>query len=463
MHAQLYLSRARTCPLVIDLDMRTPYIQPIRRRDAKKQAGRALETLQFIIDCGGTIDRWSALIILSKIPQTIFDIIRLINLASTPVLHFLSLRWKGHPDVAHIDEEDAMENAMGRGILGDSCSLSHGPKRPQLCQVELNGLPAAFVFNRGAPLASNLTKLTLVRSSFLPSIPGISALLSASPRLESLCVNTTGMYWEYEPEHEHLETLITLAPLQVQLPWLRSLSLDIEYETAQKWGLQLLQIVDAPGLEYFELAVGREDLEFVDDRAARRLFRYLGTGRLNGALLCNISLRNEHPGGEAIFPLLRHLNAQRVICRPSAARLFLKAFPMVTKATLNVDCLQSLVDHPQLLPNTSHFIYNDMCTVTSEYMLKVISSRTKRGMGNVSLEFLSPMSEAWQPSAKPQPWMGESDNLYKQYILPLRRVTNAFITHDSKPEFENNYVYDSDDGSISMAMANSDEDSEEEA
>ncbi|KAH7334437.1 hypothetical protein B0J17DRAFT_673318 [Rhizoctonia solani] len=362
LRAERYISRSGTLPLHIDLEMRTSFISPIHPFHESEQAERALEALEFIEKSGGKRERWRSLIIFSKALFAIISIYSFFTKTPTPALQFVSIKWKAHDDIETFQEE------MGIQEFGLSeTTLAHGRERPQLRHVELNGLPKNFMYNHHSVLVSNLTRLTFICSGTmsLPSHQEFSAVLAASPQLEHLSVGMRTAYYGFG-EIESGSTEIAL--LQVHLPLLRYFSLNINH--LHWWGLHLLQIVDAPGTEYLDINTEHDLI----DPSTTGLYQYLAKGRLNEVLQCHVPLDNDTPGSGPIFPRLKHLSVERMTRNVS---LIFVAFPMVTHVTFGGPSALTLYEHPEYLPNASHFTYIDDNTVGFPKVLEMASRRVE--------------------------------------------------------------------------------------
>lgn len=363
--AQLYISQSGSYPIVIDIDMRRPYVLPIGRFDHKEQAKRIFETFDYIIGYGGVIGRWRSLIVRSKLAQVLFDVIGFLSRTPTPQLQFLSLTWRS-PSCTH--QQRAVQYARNQLDKWGSCSLSRNSQRPQLRHVQFNELPGGFLLNRTSSMLSNLTEFVFINKQSHPPVQDISTFLSANPRLESLCLDTTAEVSGYPVP-------ILLAPLQARMPLLRSFSLNAE--TNQEWCFQVLQIVDAPELEHFKLNI-RVPYRSMCYYPAGKLVKYLGLGRLDGVLQCDMPA-DDTSYGSSIFPNLRHLDVEHVIGHYTGVPLLLQAFPSITQITLSLTCLQALAEHPELIPNASHFVYSGVSTGFVEPMRVVASCRASAG------------------------------------------------------------------------------------
>jgi hypothetical protein len=404
--------------------MKTPYIQGIHRFDVSTQAIRALETLRFIVAQGGSLDRWRSLIIHTKVPQVLFEAVKFINSAPTPALQFLSLKWKA--DIGTVIEAQELDSLGDiEDMLGDSYALSHGSQRPQLRRVDLGGLPAAFIFDRPSPLLSNLTRLKLVCASQIYSIQGISALLSASPQLEHLSLDLG-----------HAEGnlgIVTTGPLQISLPALRFFSLNPQ--SAYDWGVYLLQTIDAPGVETFELRTGTQTLMGDFDSPT---FAFLCLGRKNGALLHNgvNGGSTDYPKYGPPFPSLRHLDIKHINStgRHTILRL-LESYPMITQITLSFSVLSALAERPNLLPNLRHLKYSDIRRSSFPGTMQKIAQ------GRVQAEMRLPFVEVEFTGRARPGWHGESGEMVVDYKTRLNALVDKLVVYDR----ENHYVPDSDD------------------
>ncbi|KAL5639175.1 hypothetical protein ACGC1H_006630 [Rhizoctonia solani] len=365
LHAALYISRSGAFPLHIDLDMRTPFMRPIDPSRGKEQAERALEALEFIEKAGGTRDRWGSLIIFSKALLAIISIYSFFTRTPTPALRFVSIKWRAHDGTC-----DDQARLGAQKFRLDQMTLAHGPERPQLCHVEINGLPRFFTINQRSALVSNLTRFTIIFSATtsLPFHRGFSAIFSASPRLEHFSVDMRATL--YSPVEIELGPA-TISSLQVHLPLLRSFSPDTGH--LYQWSLDLLRIMDAPGVEDFDINIERG----FSDLTLTELHQYLAKGRINGVLQCYVPPNDNILGSGAIFPLLEHLNVKRMYRGVNNVSRIFAAFPMVTKVTFGGIGVLTLYEHPKYLPNAFHFTYIDEKFVKVPLVTGLLNNRAK--------------------------------------------------------------------------------------
>ncbi|CAE6502763.1 unnamed protein product [Rhizoctonia solani] len=363
--AERYISRSGTLPLHIDLEMRTSFIKPIHPFHESEQAERALEALEFIEKSGGKRDRWRSLIIFSKALFAITSIYSFFTRRPTPALQFVSIKWKAHDDI-ETDQEELGVQEFG---LSET-TLAHGPERPQLRHVELNGLAKNFMCNDHSVLVSNLTRFTFIAPGTtllsLPSYQQFSAVLAASPQLEHLSVDMQAAHYGFM----NIESSpADIGSFQVRLPLLRSFSLYTGH--LHRWGLNLLQIVDAPGVQCLD--INTEHNLFAPD--AIGLHQYLAKGRVNGVLQRHVPLDNNDTSGSGpIFPQLKHLSVQQMTRNVSP--IFV-AFPMVTHITFGGLGALTLCHHPEYLPNASHFTYIDGAIAGFSAVLELATRRVE--------------------------------------------------------------------------------------
>ncbi|KAJ1299508.1 hypothetical protein OPQ81_006106 [Rhizoctonia solani] len=345
------------------MEMKASYIEPEDELffDPGKQAERALHTLQLIIEYGGTLDRWRSLTVRSKAARPLYDVIGLINSASTPALRFLSLTWGADhqsraspPSGVNLPAQQAMGDAEGKTC--DSYALTPGPHRPQLAHIELVRLPSEFIFLRASPMVSNLTRFKLA-SPFL-SLESVSNLLSGNPRLELLDVDIgTTSRWN---SSERLD-LASLGRLRVSLPLLSVFSLKLAQH--QMCGLQLLKLIDAPNVESFELEfeIDHGDAGYVYDHRNWGIPTYLAKGRIHGALQ-SLTSPAENPGCGPIFPLVRKLNIDDIVSfdmfgQSQTFSQLLGAFPDITHLAAREQCIDAMLDDPDTHPNLRHITF----------------------------------------------------------------------------------------------------------
>ncbi|KAG9081446.1 hypothetical protein FRC07_014508, partial [Ceratobasidium sp. 392] len=356
-----------------------PYIRGIEHLEAVPQVNRALETLQSIVAHGGSLDRWRSLVIHTKVPQVLFEVTGFINMAPTPALEHLSLKWKANARTVDQQELGCFEGFPKE--LDDSNSLSHSPKRPRLRRVDLEGMPSAFIFARKSAFLSNLTQLKLVCAHTLYSIENISSILAANPKLEHLTLDM-GL------SSTTSAGAILTGPYQVSLPRLQYFSLNAT--NAYDWGVFLLQIVDAPNLETFEMHANTFSTLNDSDPATVPFMRI---GRKNGALLHNGTngVTTYPPVYGPPFPALKHFNLKNVhTASRYTIRKLLEAYPTVTEVTASFLVLSALSENPQLLPNLTQLTYSDAPRSNFPFRLQqLVQARAKAGtrLPSVTIEF----------------------------------------------------------------------------
>ncbi|CAE6525766.1 unnamed protein product [Rhizoctonia solani] len=349
-YAELYISRSGTLPLHIDFDTRAPSTKPARSLDDRQQAIQALETMTLVEQYGGNIDRWRSLIVHSESPLVVLAMVKLVTASPTPALQFLSLAWEANTNVAADQEGLLLEESIPLNFP----YLAHGPERPRLRHVEAIGLTNFFVFGMQSPRVSNLTTFTFAcpPTWSLPSHQQFSLLLSASPHLESLSIDMGSVDPKYFPFQLKPSQI---ASLQVHLPLLRSFSLSTAH--LRKWCLQLLQMIDAPEVEYFSINTGSKF--GISTPSSEGLYEYLARGRVDGVLQSDASIPDDISGAGPVFPLLKHLNVEPMMGVPDEIPAVLRIFPMVTDVTLGGHGILALSNQPDLVPNASHFTYID--------------------------------------------------------------------------------------------------------
>lgn len=258
---------------------------------------------------------------------------------------------------------------------------------------------------------------------------GFSALLSANPRLECLSL-------DIRSEAHGYPASISLASLQVRLPFLRSFSLGNGVDA--KWALQILQVTDAPALEYFKLAISAPYLN--EGEVPGKVFRYLGKGRLNGDLQCKVPPKQPTSNYSSIFPSLRHLNIEDMSGHYSSILPVLEAFPSVTRVTLDRGGLDALYKRPELIPNAAHFTYNARYTgSTTDALRQVALRRVDAGLRIPFLEVI--------PSARGKHLLAQIESeTERERIPPLRRLVDKIEVREQEPNNVSNP--DSDDDQL---------------
>ncbi|KAG8737968.1 hypothetical protein FRC10_007455 [Ceratobasidium sp. 414] len=422
--AEIYLARSGKCPLDIDIEMKPQYKRTTSPLNAAPEIDRALVTLRSIVAHGGTLDRWRSLVFLTKMPPVLFEVVGFINSAPTPALEFLSLKWKASTN--WVDRQELLSIEHVQDKLGDSFSLSHGPQRPNLRRVDLDCMPSAFIFDRKSPFLSNLTRLKLVCAHVLYSIENISSLLAANPQLEHLTLHM-GL-----SDSTSAGTVLT-GPFQVPLPRLRYFSLNAT--NAYDWGVFLLQIVDAPSLETFEMHANTESTLSASDPAT---LAFMCIGRKNGALLHNGT--NGMTVGPPVygtpFPALKHFNLKYVNTGSRyTIRKLLDTYPTVTEVTASLLVLSALADAPRLLPNLKHLTYSGArSSVFPGMMQRLARNRSMAGtrLPSLTIEFTGRAS----PSLP-----DENEDVPVDYMAPLSELVGSLDIYDKPAP----YVSDSDD------------------
>ncbi|CAE6508281.1 unnamed protein product [Rhizoctonia solani] len=458
--AQLYISRSGNCSLDIQMEMKASYLEPEDELffDSGRQAERALQTLQLIVEYGGTMDRWRSLIIRSKAARPLYDAIGLINSAPTPALRFLSFTWGGDDrnralSLVNSPRVQAMRDAEGK--TGDSYSLAHSSRRPQLAHVELVRLPSQFVFLRSSPMVSNLTRFKL--ASPFPSLQSVSNLLSGTPCLELLDVDIGNL--SLENARERLNPT-SLDRLRISLPLLSVFSLKIwQYQIC---GLQLLKIINAPNVESFELEfeIDHGDAGYLGDDRNWSIPAYLAKGRVHGALQSLTSpARNVKCG--PIFPLAHKLNIKHISStggtfgQPTKYHALASAFPNITHLAASHQCIDVMLGDPNAHPNLTHIALQTPNHKDIRKSLEIIAeyafARQRLGSPISTLHIYTETPESYFKALKPK-----ADNLEvidailerdewrsEESITILYSVVDALIVRE--PELRSpNWLMDSD-------------------
>ncbi|CAE6510214.1 unnamed protein product [Rhizoctonia solani] len=247
--ASAFLERSersgQTIPLEIEIDPPEHLHSDIDSyaEDADEQEPEAKlvqETLEFLVSKGANPSRWARLAIWFEKPKALFTIIDFLIDAPLDNMRKLSLV---NTYIDSMMVEDYVVEAMRNRNLSDSALFRTPP--PLLQELELVGIPSGFFFAReNASLVSNLTHLELGFLLFLPPLVGLHTLLARNPRLESLCLDT-GMIETTTFEHKNVNEM------RITMPFLRRFSL--QEPISVDWGLSVLQMIDAPGLEAFAL------------------------------------------------------------------------------------------------------------------------------------------------------------------------------------------------------------------
>ncbi|KAH7334400.1 hypothetical protein B0J17DRAFT_673196 [Rhizoctonia solani] len=289
--ASVFLERSgQTIPLEVEIDLPEHVHSDVDSwpEDADEQESEAKlvqETLDFLVSKGAIPSRWARLAIWFEKPKSLFTIIDFIIDAPLDNIHKLSLV---NTYIDPMMVEDYVVEAMRNRNLSDSSLFRNPP--PLLQELELVGIPSGFFFAReNTSLVSNLTRLELGFLLFLPPLTGLHTLLVQNPRLESLCLDT-GMIETTAFEHKSVNEV------RITMPFLRRFSL--QEPISVDWGLSVIQMIDAPGLEAF--ALNLDQSQTIPDSIPFHIA--YGREIANGEARPE-SLLPRHP----IYPALKHL------------------------------------------------------------------------------------------------------------------------------------------------------------
>ncbi|KAG8732911.1 hypothetical protein FRC11_010168, partial [Ceratobasidium sp. 423] len=289
--ASAFLDRSgQTIPLEIEIDLTEHPHSNVDSwsedsDDQESEAKLTQETLDFLVAKGADPSRWARLAIWFEKPMALFTAIDFLTDASLDNLRKLSLV---NTYIDPIMVEDYVVEAM-RDRNASNSSLFRNPP-PLLQELELIGIPSSFFFaEENTSLVSNLTHLDLGFLLSLPPLMGLRTLLVQNPRLESLCLDT-GMIETTDFEHK------SAAEIRVRMPFLRRLSLQEPISVS--WGVSVLQMIDAPGLEAF--ALNLDQSQTLPDSIPF----YIAYGReVAGGEGRSEAIIPRHP----IYPALKHL------------------------------------------------------------------------------------------------------------------------------------------------------------
>ncbi|KAF8601016.1 hypothetical protein BDV93DRAFT_608384 [Ceratobasidium sp. AG-I] len=249
----------------------------------------------------------------SDMPRVMQAILDFIYNARLDNLHTLKLH--NHDANMYVGDKLVAEALVGQD---SSRSVIFKTQPPLLYDIQLLNIPELLIQHRSTPLVCNLTSLDLVAMVSLPPLNTLYKLLLHSPRLEllSLCTKLV----------KKINSLY-LAPTapRVNMPHLRQFTLN--EPASVSWGLSVLKMVDAPGLEMFSLGLSH----FIN---LGTILSYIAFGRSSGQLVDNHSRLSEHIvgiDGAAIYPALEHLTITRMPYPPKSIIHVLKAFQNITR------------------------------------------------------------------------------------------------------------------------------------
>lgn len=336
--ASLYLARSGPIvPLELDIRLYSKYWEKIEidPKDYRRQVSHLPKLFNFLVSNGAHPSRWRSLFLNSSQLRIVFCFIKFMNEMTVPVLQLLSCRWDPTGLGLGLPRSER-RNLANRRLFGDCYSLS-GSSFPNLRNVHLITIPWRFVFDRPAPLLTDLVSLTLSAAFeyrlVLPS--KVYSLLSRNTRLECLRIDSGFTPSSFPP--------IPLFSSRVCLTLLWRLTITIF--TSARWILVVMHVIDAPNLEHLTLTIGHNSLT---NSNIKQLMRYLATGAFPGN---GIGSNAQSLMNNPIYPSLRSLDISRIRCRLKDIRLVLSAFETITHLTISHRAVKLLGKAPWLLPN----------------------------------------------------------------------------------------------------------------
>ncbi|QRV83469.1 F-box-like protein [Ceratobasidium sp. AG-Ba] len=343
--AELYLSRAGSALLNLDLDFTTDFYRryyEVRRDDDQGyKAARALGTINILEQYGATPDRWRSFILCGWVPKILYETVQYIHSVPCSSLRFLSIGWK-----TMMCDLPIMYEGTSSIEFSDYDNPNFNSKDlfPQLRTVYLNMFPVRFLLKRPLPMLSGLRHLNITPGFQQLSLAGLHTVLSSNPELNALSI-----YPGYA-EHESFEPSTDLL---VSLPLLRSLTLD---STGGNFSLimKVMKMILCPGLDCLELIfpAGME-ADLVGQILDRSYSTYdIYTGDESPPTPDD----NEQQSKDHLYPELKRLTLSYAY---QASRAFdtsdlLSALPTITFLAAPNHAIELLDKRPILLPMLKH-------------------------------------------------------------------------------------------------------------
>ncbi|KAF8598196.1 hypothetical protein BDV93DRAFT_526894, partial [Ceratobasidium sp. AG-I] len=331
------------------------FMEGLEGRDSRARVRCAIEALEFIVDHGGITSRWERFVIWSEIPDVVLAAIDFISSAPLDILTTLKLLGELN--------DDLLAEPFARQDFSESIMFKSQP--PLLRRVELYAIPSNFFFAReSVPLVSNLTHLELSTIVSLPPLIGLRELLLHSPLLETLFLDmglVTTVSFENQPS----------SSVRVSMPFLHQFTL--REPVSVSWGLSVLKMIDAPGVEMFSLNLTQSE-ELTDS-----IMRYIALGRSAGRLLDDDTDTGADRG--FIYPSLKHFALGPFINSAAILKATLKAFQNVTRLDWETGLdaftpIQSLMTDVAVCPQLEHLrVYG----VSGDDLVAVVRARATNG------------------------------------------------------------------------------------
>ncbi|KAB5595974.1 hypothetical protein CTheo_491 [Ceratobasidium theobromae] len=305
------------------------------RRDANvevdKLAEEVRDTFSFIETRGGVPSRWRSFWIRTEVPSAHFVAIELLKSSPMPLLQRLEMLCGA---TSRLDEE----GEFIRSDINDSppALLFHEPPPPQLHVIKLEGVPDPLLFGHPShPQLVNLTRLELQFFQKHPALDELNKMLTASPQLTTLLLDSG---WVDPPDDPLTELDMSLP--KIHLPELRELSFrDVQ---SVLWNLSILMMLDAPNVESFRLDM----FDFHEPEVISQINKYLTrSGSDDGGL------------HKPCFPSLAHLTYENFGDADDDLRVILPAYPGLTSLEVpSGGSLRPLLEQPWHVPSLTHLI-----------------------------------------------------------------------------------------------------------
>ncbi|KAG8786130.1 hypothetical protein FRC12_016885 [Ceratobasidium sp. 428] len=359
--AQTYLRRAGySVPLHIDLELEDPgmsgYIDPYTREDRLTDARKILVRLMAF---GAPMPRWKSLIASSRCPEILFELIELIKVGYAPELCFVSLEWN-HKHIYCAEDYEARLRVRRQIAQDPAYSLFPDVlRRPQLRRVDLEQFPAGYLFARQASAVSHLTHLKLTTALEKYSVTGLQIMLAANPQLESLALHNRESVLDKAESESKL--------CSVHLPCLRSFTVGAILNSL--WGILILKMVNAPGVETFEY-IGASDGLY------RKVVHYVTHGITHEETWENIKNLRVF-AKKPIYPALRMLKVGGFCCTDSDIDQLLCDCPEIVSLDIGGQNIKVLSYVPRRLPKLRHLRVRGPC---SGDLSAILDQRRKSGL-----------------------------------------------------------------------------------
>lgn len=355
------------------------FMDGLEELDGPVHINRAIGALEFIIAHGGVTPRWGSLFVWSEMPDVILAVSDFLSNAPLDNLRILGVITEFEdPNTA----ETLTTSALATRDLSRSAIFTVQP--PLLHYASFSGIPSDFFFARETtPLVSNLTYLELSTTPSLPPLIGLRELFIYNPRLEKLILDMRLVtVMEFQPQPP--------ASVRVSMPHLRQFTFKAPRPTF--WGLSVLKMMDAPGVELFAL-----DLTNLDDFIPY----YLAFGRM-GNQLVDDPFKSEkrfigQPRRSTIYPVLKSLTLGPFRGSPGGLGDILGAFKTITRLGWDLGppsrgvAIEKMLSSPSICPRLEHLRVSD---VTGEALEQLVRLRTEDGTP-LSLKTIKVDAQCW--------------------------------------------------------------------